>query len=273
MSDEHLVDGALSHASACLGLALVLAEPVWGCSSRAIAGAGALALLGGVTWQSILGAAEIADDADPTGLFDVARSTTFGRSATGAVLASCAFVVMLAVLRRRRTRVAGVVAALGGFGVAMMLSLTGHAAPAGRPSPQVVAHAVHLSASAAWLGGLVALAEASAGGLVQPARILRVSRGALLLAALAVVSGAVRCTDHLGSCADLFTDYGRVLLAKVGFVAAVLAIAARHRGRTLPRVREGLVPSGFARDLGAEIVAAVTAVLLAAALAQLEPPR
>lgn len=275
MSDSHLIDGALSRAASCLGLGLMLADVVWGSTRRSVHAIGAAALLAGATWQLLLGAMEIANDLDLPVLLDVLRSTTFGRSATRTLLVSCAFVLLTALLRRRPSAAGRASAVLGAAGVAFMLALEGHAAPTGRPSQQALVHAVHVAAAATWLGGLVALADiTSARGKGMPARVIGFSGRALPLVAVAVGSGIIRTADHLGSVADfLVTDYGRVLAAKVAFVAAALGVAGRHRLRSLPRIRDGVVSPGFERDLGVEIVFAVTAVLFAAGLAQLAPPR
>ena len=105
----------------------------------------------------------------------------------------------------------------------------------------VVTDALHLSAGAVWLGGLVGLALALPAlrgrrqdAVAVVARFSTVAAGVL---ALLVASGTVTGWRILGSWDALFgTTYGRLLIVKVGIAALVVVIAAWNRWRLLPRV-------------------------------------
>ena len=123
----------------------------------------------------------------------------------------------------------------------------------------VVTDALHLSAGAVWLGGLVGLAltlpairgRRRADTATVVSRFSSVAAGVL---ALLVASGTLMGWRILGSWDALFgTTYGRLLLVKVGIALLVVAIAAWNRYRLLPRVtgsvghEEGVAATGLVR--------------------------
>ena len=123
-------------------------------------------------------------------------------------------------------------------------ALVGHTRAYEPVSLLVLTDALHLSAGAVWLGGLVGLA------LVLPSLAGRERDGALLLsrfstvaaALLAVLAGAGVLLGWriLGSWSGLVdTTYGRLLLVKVGIALGVAGVAAWNRYRLLPRVSDG----------------------------------
>jgi copper transport protein len=105
----------------------------------------------------------------------------------------------------------------------------------------VVTDALHLSAGAVWLGGLVGLALALPAVAGRPrdaaqliTRFSTVAAG--LLAALAV-TGVLMGWRIVGAWAPLVGEtWGRLLLVKVALVLVVVAIAAHNRFRLVPRV-------------------------------------
>lgn len=120
-------------------------------------------------------------------------------------------------------------------------ALVGHTRAFEPVSLLVVTDALHLTAGAVWLGGVVALA------IVLPsmrsrrtevaALVSRFSSVAAGVLALLVVSGTLTGWRILQSWDNLFgTTYGRLLLVKVGIALLVMAIAAWNRWRLLPRV-------------------------------------
>jgi copper transport protein len=120
----------------------------------------------------------------------------------------------------------------------------------------VVTDALHLSAGAIWLGGLVGLAltlPAIRGrrrdAVTVVARFSTVAAGVL---ALLAASGFVMGWRIIGSWDGLFgTTYGRLLMVKVGIALVVVGIAAWNRWRLLPRVtnavghEEGVTAAGL----------------------------
>jgi copper transport protein len=80
---------------------------------------------------------------------------------------------------------------------------------------------------------------------------------------------------QLGSFAALAgSSYGRVLLAKIGLVLGLIALAAVNRLRHLPRLRrDGQAPRRLQRLILLEIGIALLVIAITAALGQLVPPR
>lgn len=149
-------------------------------------------------------------------------------------------VLAVALLGRgsRQPRVAAIVAAAVAVSTP---ALTGHTRAA---SPEVLVvgvDMVHLLAGSIWLGGLAALAltlpELSGRGAVAATVLARFSAAAAGVLAALVATGSVLAWRILGSWrAFLDTAYGQLLLAKIGIVLVVLAIAAWNRWSLLPRL-------------------------------------
>ncbi|MFD7728951.1 FixH family protein [Kitasatospora phosalacinea] len=92
--------------------------------------------------------------------------------------------------------------------------------------------ALHLLAMAGWLGGLAVLAVGLRHGL-PAAAVDRFSKLAFWLVAVLVVTGVYQSWRGLGSWSALVdTEYGRLLLIKVGCVAAMLGVAWISRAWT-----------------------------------------
>lgn len=121
----------------------------------------------------------------------------------------------------------------------------------------VVTDALHLTAGAAWLGGLAGLA------LTLPALAGRPRDAALLLTRFSTVAGGLLAALALsgvlmgwrivGSWSRLVEEtYGRLLLVKVALVLVVVALAAYNRLRLVPQV--GADAGHDARRRGAGLV-------------------
>jgi len=138
--------------------------------------------------------------------------------------------------------------AIPGLGLALAFvdATAAHATPALLPPLGLALNALHVSAMAAWLGGLAGFASAPTAGF---------GRVAAWSAGLLVVSGAALALLHFSDPLQLLaTAYGAGLLVKLPLVALALLLAwkARRRGE----------------------LAALMAVLAAAAvLVSLPPPR
>lgn len=154
--------------------------------------------------------------------------------------------------------------------------LAGHPAASPVPAVSVVVDAVHLGAMAVWLGGLVMLV----GFLLRRAdqrelaAILPVwSRWAATAVSALLVAGVVQALIEVRSVGALFaTGYGRLILAKVGLFAVVIAVAAFSR-QLVRRWQTDERPHRLRRLIWTEL--AVTAVVLAVAsvLVQTTPAR
>jgi len=164
-------------------------------------------------------------------------------------------------------------------------ALCGHAAG----SPLAPAVALHVTAMAAWSGGLVALLvlwhcvarelAADARLPLLAANVDRFSRLALPAVTLVFATGALQALARLNAADDLLhTGYGRLVLCKMLLFATLIALAARGRLRLAPRLRAAargtaLDASRALRGAVAAEVAIVLVVLTATgALAGTAPP-
>lgn len=167
----------------------------------------------------------------------VLTRTHFGTIWLVRLAAALAFVLVWP----RPLRAARAAGALLVLAIALSTSLTGHAADAGDLTLSVLADGVHVVASAAWVGGLLALAAV----VLRPAdawpcRITanvgrRFSRLAGLCLALVVLTGGYNAWTEVPSRAALVTTvYGRALIGKIVVVLAIAALGALNRFRVLP---------------------------------------
>ena len=267
---EHLLDVTLSRAASVLGLGLIVARTGGGGVRAPIALVGSALVVAGTLGQLLVGTFAIAGTLSGDAVIEVVLGTVFGSTAATAIGAGAMLVVAYASARGRLpgSRLASAAAAIA-FAVA--LSAQGHGA---EPHTRTFLHAIHLGAASVWLGGLVALVDAVDRGAASTRAVIAFSRGALWLVIVLVGTGAARAAAHVGSLAELWTDYGRVLVFKLALGAGALAFALRHRRRTLPLLSAGgAIPRAFGRDLTAELALAFCTLLAAAALGQLPPPR
>ncbi|WP_029075495.1 copper resistance CopC/CopD family protein [Kaistia adipata] len=199
-------------------------------------------------------------------------STSFGRTAILAMLAS---VLALAALRAGDLRVRRALAALALLGPGLALAATGHASAA---SPQWLMRPLvflHATAIALWAGALLPLALALRDGGGRGA-LARFSIAAPVVFGVLLLSGCVIAVVQLGSVPALWqTEYGLVLLAKLVAVAAICLFALyNRRALTKPLLRGD---DGAARRLVRSIVAEIILVFvvfgLAAAWRFTPPPR
>ncbi len=134
-------------------------------------------------------------------------------------------------------------------------AVVGHTRAYEPESLLVVTDALHLSAGAVWLGGLVGLVVAlpSLAGRPRDAAMLLArfsTLGAAVLGALAV-TGVLLGWRILGSWSALVGEtYGRLLLVKVGIAVLVAAIAAWNRFRLVPSVAGAGGHDGVRRVVG-----------------------
>lgn len=149
-------------------------------------------------------------------------------------------------------------------------ALVGHTRAYEPTALLVVTDALHLSAGAIWLGGLVGLAltlPAVAGRPLDGAHLLsRFSTLAAGLLATLALAGVLLGWRIVGSWSRLFGEtWGRLLLVKVGLVLVVVAIAAWNRYRLVPRVTDGVGHDGRRAGIGLvrRAVVAEAAVLVA----------
>ncbi|MGW1770595.1 copper resistance CopC/CopD family protein [Streptomyces sp. NPDC002104] len=116
-------------------------------------------------------------------------------------------------------------------GIAATWALSEHASTGIQPALAMPVDILHLLAVAVWLGGLTALLVAlhKVPGIERTA-IRRFSTVAFTSVVVLAVTGTYQSWRQVGSWSALTgTDYGRLLLVKIGLVALVVAIAYTSR--------------------------------------------
>ncbi len=155
------------------------------------------------------------------------------------------------------------------------LSLSGHQATEGNAAWLAQgADWLHLVAASVWAGGLMALAF-----LVWPLAptlrrdaFLGFARLAVLLVGALVLAGAYLALARLPEASDLWqTQYGRLLVVKLGVVAVALTWGAAHHFLVRPRLEAGQEPN-VRHSLVGEAAVALTVLLAAAILTNAAPP-
>ena len=139
-------------------------------------------------------------------------------------------------------------ALLTASGLAGAIAWTGHAGSTlgALGNLHLAADIVHLFAASAWLGGLIGLSvlfaigrrrSALEWGPLQLDSIRRFSVLGMISVAALIVSGSVNAWILVGSLrALLVTDYGQLLLLKIGAFAIMIVFAAFNRFRLTPRL-------------------------------------
>jgi putative copper export protein len=207
-----------------------------------------------------------------------AGESAFDLPTLGAVMASRngdAFWIRLAGLSAlafaaaREGRAWDALAGAGALAVAASYAALGHSMLF-RPRQELAALVtLHLLAVAFWTGSLPALAWAARRG--QAELVEAWSRAALW--AVAVVAGTgLALAALLVRRGDLLLAgwYGHALLAKLALVAAMLALAARHRFTLTPRLAQGAGPA-LAASIRVETVLALLVAWAAAELVSVHP--
>lgn len=204
--------------------------------------------------------------------------TTWGRAW---ILQVVAAVVAWALVRRRRASLALVVVCLA---IALAASLSGHpvATPA-RAGLAVGLDTMHVLGAGAWLGSLAFLVI---GGIPAMMTLPTGSRGvavrevfeafspvALASAAVLVAAGVLAALIQLGGVSALLvSDYGRVLLVKLGIFAALLVVAAYHWRRVLPRLGSEMAAGRLRGTAALEVGLAMAVLVVTAVLTVTSPP-
>jgi copper resistance protein D len=234
------------------------------------------------------------DTLDRETLVSVVFGIRFGKVWQAQVVLSLLLAAVLPVAlasARRRACYVGTLLASGGLLVG--LASVGHATMDSGVSGalHLVNHSLHLMAAAAWLGGLLPLAlvlSAAHRNVSDPwsstARqcLVKFSKMAVIAVAVIMLTGFGNAGFLIGDAGALLTtDYGRVLLLKVGLFALMLVFAATNRFRLMPRlVSLGTMPMSIAaptlsalrRSVLCEQVLGVLVLVAANVLGALPPP-
>jgi putative copper export protein len=210
-------------------------------------------------------------------------------------------IVLLAILTLRRGQETDRQAVLDGLAFALavtalgLLAWTGHTAATAGPLRALhrAADLTHLAAVALWLGGLLPFGfslsvavhslELSLLPVLQSAT-KRFSRIALWSVLGLAASGALKCWIMVGSAnAVITTDYGTLVLSKLGLIVPILGLAGFNRWILTPRLlafgpEEGSQPATqrtlrlFVWSVVGEIGIGVGILILAGILGVTPPP-
>jgi copper transport protein len=185
--------------------------------------------------------------------------------------AGCAVLAAARPGWRRLFWLAGAVAA----GAMFVRTTTGHPAAASLPLLQETLQWVHFLAAGIWIGGLVLLAALLREDPSPPAPpVRRFSSLAVVAVSVVVLTGLARALSQLGGPGEVLDAlggaYGRTLAVKVLLVVGLIALGARNRRRSIPRLAEG-DPTALRRLVRAEIVVALGVILATATLTGLSP--
>jgi copper transport protein len=174
----------------------------------------------------------------------------------------------------------------------LAISWSGHASTGKDRSANIAIDALHNLATAAWIGGLVALvailpAIASRLGPVDRLRlsagvVVRFSGLAVASVAVLVVTGVYRALAELGDAGDLLdTAYGLALLVKLVMFGGLLAMGAVNRFVYHPRLERaalGLDPDDrgaagrLAVSVRAEVLLALALIAVVGVMVGFPPP-
>jgi copper transport protein len=176
---------------------------------------------------------------------------------------------------------ATIVALLIGVGLIVTPGLSGHASVSGPVS--LVADAAHVQAAAIWTGGLafVVLALLLSRGRrweLATSAVPRFSMMAVVSVVALIVAGTINGYLQVKAWRGLWeTEYGVLLLVKVGLVLPLLAIGAYNNRFAVPRLRAQIASvverRRFLRMAGAELVIMLAVVGVTAGLVNAPPAR
>ncbi len=176
-----------------------------------------------------------------------------------------------------RSRPAGaVIAVAGAMTAAAAVAISGHVAALKPAWPARTALMLHAVMAAFWIGSLpLLLVVVRYENAATAARVLRHFSGQALPAVIVLaVAGIGVAVVQIGTIEALVdTNYGRILLLKLGFVLLLLALAARNRLAYTPILTRGhpAAAHGLRRTIRAEIGFAAVILLLTAILGHTSP--
>jgi copper transport protein len=209
------------------------------------------------------------------------RFGTYALTRAGIAAALCVAALVARAQGARHGSPALVAALLLAAGLVVTPGLSGHASVSGPLS--VVADAAHVQAAGVWTGGLafvvlgLVLTRGNRWDLAATS-VPRFSTLAVVSVAVLIVAGAVNGYLQVRAWRGLWdTEYGILLLVKIGLVLPLLALGAYNNRYAVPRLRERIASHmerrRFMRFASAELVVMVGVVGVTAALVNAPPAR
>jgi copper transport protein len=166
-------------------------------------------------------------------------------------------------------------AGLVGVGIAFTPGLSGHAGTGSQVPLALLADAVHIAAVSLWVGALPVLAFAllpSADLATLRRTVPRYSQLALFSVIAIVVSGAYQSWREVGSLDALTsTDFGKLLLVKLGVFAVLIIVAAFSRDIVNQKYRYDDADAEAGREDDRELVSVGADRATASAAPTLDP--
>jgi methionine-rich copper-binding protein CopC/putative copper export protein len=231
---------------------------------------GALVMVAGLALYGI--AQALADGTRPAELPSTSLGLGLVAQAVPGLAAAAAVEVALCGRGRLRRAALGLATLLAA--VTMLVHvLTTHAAAGRLAWVMVAAQWAHLSAFAAWIGGLAALLVALGGRPSQrkAAAVRRFSQVAAASFVVVGLTGLVRAQDEVAAWSALVaTLFGQLVLVKVGLLAVLAALGAANRFRSVPAAERSL--GGLRRIGRLEVGVGAVVVAASAILTSLVPP-
>jgi putative copper resistance protein D len=253
--------------------------------ARMVAAGLAVCVLSGIAWLMLLAAnvsgQKLTDALGDNTAWVLLTETGFGsawiaRLATAALLAPC----LVYLLRRPAGPVRFLAIGCAAF-LMGSLAWSGHAG--GTPSLLGDLHRLsdflHLSAAGAWLGGLLPLAlllwlanRRTELGAAARVAALRFSTLGLISVGILLATGIVNTWMLVGGLpAFTGTQYGQLLLGKIGLFAAMVALATVNRGRLTPRLPDQRAARALTRNALAETGLGLIIICIVSVLGILPP--
>src|ERR687896_322978 len=203
----------------------------------------------------------------------IARAWT-GRGTTGTTTTT----VPTPTAATTATTVAALALAVG---IVFTPGLAGHASVSGTGA--VIADAAHVQAAAVWTGGAAVLGlgvvlTRSRRWELAATSVPRFSTTAVVSVAILIAAGAINGYLQVRAWRGLWeTEYGILLLVKIGLVLPLLAMGAYNNRYAVPRLRAQIASRvervRFLRLAGAELAVMVAVVGVTAALVNAPPAR
>jgi copper transport protein len=210
--------------------------------------------------------------------------TKFGQYAlirAGIATALCVVALVARAQNARPWSPAIVVALLLAAGLVVTPGLSGHASVSGPVS--ILADAAHVQAAGVWTGGLafvvlgLVLTRSNRWELAATS-VPRFSMMAVVSVIALLIAGTIQGYLQVRAWRGLWeTEYGILLLVKVGLVLPLLALGAYNNRYAVPRLRERIASSverrRFMRFASAELVVMIVVVGVTAALVNAPPAK
>jgi copper transport protein len=244
----------------------------------------AIVALFGIVFQGAAAGGLSLGEAFSVDVFTSVIETRFGRLSLIRAGIAVAIAVLALLVLRNGTRLRGavaVVAILLGFGLVLTPGLSGHASVAGPVA--LIADAAHVQAAAMWVGGLLFVVAALLLSRedrwpLAAASVPRFSVLAVGSVVVLIVAGTVQGYLQVRAWRGLWdTEYGVLLLIKVGLVLPLLAFGAYNNRYAVPRLRAQIASvverRRFIRFAGAELAIMAVVVGVTAGLVNAPPAK